>query len=106
MPRVFEDMAIEFVADFSLENIDNALTQVTSRQSELAAVENGLSLNLPILALRNEDNQVANSRIKDTDIAQAVPEKTKADIMSQVQISLQSQSNASSKYVLKLLQSQ
>jgi flagellin len=106
MSQMFKDMAIESGADFSLEDIDNALTQVSSRQSELAAVENRLSSNVQFLALKNENNQAANSRIKDTDIAQAVSEKTKTDIMSQVQISVQAQSNTSSKYVLKLLESQ
>jgi flagellin len=104
MAQAFKDIGLESGADFSLEDIDEALGQVASRQSELGAVENRLSSNAEFLQLKNENNQAANSSLKDTDIAQAVSEKTKADIMSQVQISVQAQSNASSKYVLNLLE--
>jgi flagellin len=105
MGQAFKDIGLKSSAEFSLEDIDKALGQVVSRQSELGAVENRLSSNAEFLQLKNENNQVANSRIKDTNVAQAVSEKTKSDIMSQVQISVQAQSNSSSKYVLNLLES-
>jgi flagellin len=105
MAESFKQLGLEAAADFSLADVDEALAQVTSRQSELGAIENRLSSNVEFLELKHENNQAANSRIKDTDIAHAASEKTKADIMQQVQISVQSQANASSKYVLNLLES-
>jgi flagellin len=100
----FESLGIAEGAELSIEQIDEALAQVGSRQSELGATENRLSSNVQFLELKSENNQAANSRIKDTDFAQATSEKTKMDILERVAISVQSQANASSKFALKLLQ--
>lgn len=100
----FEELGITDGAELTIEQIDEALAQVGSRQSELGATENRLSSNAQFLELKSENNQAANSRIKDTDVAEAASEKTKMDILSQVAISVQSQANLSSKFALKLLQ--
>ena len=105
LAQSFEDAGFSSGSELSLEQIDDALAQVASRQSELGATENRLSSNAQFLELKSENNQAANSRIRDTDFAEAVSEKNKADIMSQVAISVQSQANISSKFALKLLES-
>ena len=103
LAKSFESIGLKEGSNLDLDEIDQALSQVASRQSELGAVENRLVSNTQFLELKNENNQSARSRIQDTDIAKAVSEKTKADIMSQIAISVQGQANASAKSVLNLL---
>jgi len=103
LAKSFESIGLKEASNLDLDEIDQALSQVASRQSELGAVENRLVSNTQFLELKNENNQSARSRIQDTDIAKAVSEKTKADIMSQIAISVQGQANASAKSVLNLL---
>lgn len=99
----FEELGVKSNGAFNIEDIDKALSQVAQRQSDLGATENRFSSNVQFLELKSENNQAANSRIKDTDVAQAASEKNKADILNQVAISVQGQANASSKLVLNLL---
>ncbi len=90
-------------SDINLDNIDEALSLLSTRRAELGALENRLDSNVDFLALRSEQNQVASSRIQDTDLAQALSEKSKADIQVKVNIAVQSQANLNQGQVLHLL---
>ena len=105
LAQTFQGLGFEPGQDLNMDQIDEALLNVTSRQNELGAVENRLVANTEFLALKNENNQAANSRIQDADIAKAASESVKSDILSQIAISVQSQANVSSKNVLNLLES-
>ncbi len=105
-----QDLAAQFSAigvssgsELTLESLGEALQQVSARQSELGAVENRLQANTEFLALRSELNQSANSRIRDTDFAQSVSQKSRADIQSKVVVAVQGQANANQQDVLRLL---
>lgn len=86
-----------------LEAIDKALQSVNDRRSELGAVSNRLTQSAQFVELKNQNNQEANSRIRDTDFAQASSENAKNDIQKQVAISVFAQGNANRQDVLKLL---
>jgi flagellin len=94
---------IEVGSELDLDAIDAALQTVNDRRSELGAVSNRLSQSAEFVALKNQNNQEASSRIRDTDFAQASSEKAKGDIQKQVAISVFAQGNANQQDVLKLL---
>lgn len=87
----------------TLQQIDDALQAVAQRRSDLGAVSNRLESQAQFTELKNENNQQANSRIRDTDFAAAVSEKNKADIQRQASTSIQAQANQNQKNVLQLL---
>ena len=99
----FADMGLKAGEDVSLDQLDQALEAVGSRRSELGAVSNRLESQVEFSELKNEMTQQANSRIRDTDFAQAASEKAKADIQNQASISVQAQANQNQKNVLQLL---
>jgi len=90
-------------SEFSLDALDQALESVNERRVELGAVSNRLEASAEFVALKNQNNQEASSRIRDTDFAQATSEKAKNDIQRQVAISITAQGNANRQDVLKLL---
>ncbi len=91
------------VGELDISGIDAALEALSSRRSELGAVQSTLQNNTEFLALKNEANQAASSRIRDTDFAHAVSEKSKSEVQSKVAIAVQGQANAQQKDVLRLL---
>lgn len=96
-------LGIEPGSEISLDAIDEALASVNDRRVELGAVSNRLSASAEFVALKNQNNQEASSRIRDTDFAQATSEKAKNDVQRQVAISITAQGNANRQDVLKLL---
>ena len=94
---------IEVGSKLDLDAIDAALQSVNERRSELGAVSNRLSSSAEFVELKNQNNQEASSRIRDTDFAQASAEKAKGDVQQQVAISVFAQGNANRQDVLKLL---
>ncbi len=92
-------------SEFSLDDIDQALQKVSERRSELGAVSNRLESNTEFLSLRSDLNQQSNSRIQDTDFAQAISSKSRADVQFKVAIAVQGQANANQQDVLRLLKS-
>ena len=101
----FEAIGVSAGSELTLESLDDALQVVTARQSELGALENRLQGNTDFLALRSELNQSASSRIQDTDFAESVSLKSKADIQFKVAVAVQGQANANQQDVLRLLTS-
>ncbi|MEY8247431.1 MAG: flagellin [Bermanella sp.] len=99
----FSAMGVSAGEDLELDALDEALQEVSSRRSELGALESRLQGNAEFLALRSESNQSANSRIRDTDLAQSVSLKTKADVQFKVAVAVQGQANANQQDVLRLL---
>lgn len=106
-----EDLASQFSElglsggseNIDLNAIDEALNQVSQRRSDLGATQSRLESNAEFLELKNEQNQSANSRIRDTDFAKATADKTKADIQTSALIGVQAQANQNQENVLRLL---
>lgn len=90
-------------AQQSLEIIDHALSTVTGVRAEFGAVQNRLQSVIKNILVSRENLSAANSRIRDTDMAEETAELTKNQVLMQAGISLLGQANASSRAALSLL---
>jgi flagellin len=66
-------------------------------------MQNRLQSTINNLAVTDENLSAANSRIRDTDMAEEVSEMTKQNILMQAGISVLSQANSTNSHALKLL---
>jgi len=98
-----ESVATKQGAQLSLSVIDDAMVQVNSIRADLGAMQNRLQSTINNQAIYEENLASANSRIRDTDMAEEVSEMTKQNILLQAGISVLGQANATSQATLKLL---
>jgi flagellin len=99
-----ESVATKQGSQLSLSVIDDALVRVNSIRADLGAMQNRLQSTIANLSITDENLSAANSRIKDTDMAEEVSEMTKQNILMQAGISVLSQANNTNTHALKLLQ--
>ncbi len=99
-----ESTATKQGAQLSLSVIDDALVRVNSIRADLGAMQNRLGSTISNLAITDENLSAANSRIRDTDMAEEVSEMTKNNILMQAGISVLGQANQTNQAALKLLQ--
>ncbi|MCB9060430.1 MAG: flagellin FliC [Halobacteriovoraceae bacterium] len=90
-------------AQVNLETIDNAITQVNGNRANLGALQNRLVSTISNLEVGNENLSAANSRIRDTDVAQATSDLTKSNILMGASTSVLAQANTSQSAALKLI---
>ena len=83
--------------------IDDALIRVNSIRADLGAMQNRLQSTINNLAISDENLSAANSRIRDTDMAEEVSEMTKNNILMQSGIAVLGQANTTNQAALKLL---
>ncbi len=98
-----ESVATKQGAQLSLSVIDDALIRVNSIRSDLGAMQNRLQSTINNLAINDENLSAANSRIRDTDMAEEVSEMTKQNILMQAGIAVLGQANQTNQSALKLL---
>lgn len=82
---------------------DSAIESIGSSRADLGAIQNRFESAARNLAQTQENVAAANSRIGDTDFAQATADKAANDILSQASIAVQSQANQRQGQVLSLL---
>jgi flagellin len=99
-----ESVATKQGAQLSLAVIDDALVRVNSIRADLGAMQNRLQSTINNLAISDENLSAANSRIRDTDMAEEVSEMTKNNILMQSGIAVLGQANNTNQAALKLLQ--
>jgi flagellin len=87
----------------NLEMIDSAITRINENRSELGALQNRLQSTINNLGIYRENLSAANSRIRDTDIAEETADLMKNNILTQSTVSVLGQANANSQMALKLL---
>ncbi len=90
-------------AQENLEKIDAALDTVNGNRANFGALQNRLQSTARNLQVKTENLSAANSRIRDTDIAQASAEMTKNNILSQSGTSVLAQANNSGQSALRLI---
>ena len=90
-------------AQMGLSAIDDALNRVSSIRADLGAIQNRMQSTIQNLAIADENLSAANSRIRDTDMAEEVSEMTKNNILMQAGVSVLGQANAMNQSALKLL---
>ncbi len=99
-----ESVATKQGAQLTLSALDEALNRVSSIRADLGALQNRLQSTINNEAINDENLSAANSRIRDTDMAEEVSEMTKNNILMQAGISVLGQTNSMASSALKLLQ--
>jgi flagellin len=87
----------------SLDDIDNAIKNVSNARSTFGAVQNRLEHRLNNLATYQENLVASESRIRDVDMAAEMVNFTKLGILQQAGTSMLAQANQSPQGVLSLL---
>lgn len=87
----------------NLEMIDQAIYKINQSRAGLGALQNRLGSAIQNATIYKENLEGANSRIRDTDMAEEVSELTKSNILTQANISVLAQANQNSNAALKLL---
>ena len=90
-------------AQGALELLDIAQTSVNGTRSSLGALQNRLTSTVDNLGVAQENLSAANSRIRDTDVAQASSEMTRNNILLQAGTSTLAQANQVNQLALKLI---
>lgn len=90
-------------AQTALESLDGAQDMVNGMRANLGALQNRLTSTVNNLGVAEENLSAANSRIRDTDVADASAELTKNNIMLQASTSTLAQANQTTAVALKLL---
>ncbi|WP_125148458.1 MULTISPECIES: flagellin N-terminal helical domain-containing protein [Clostridium] len=92
-------------AKSALSKIENAIHYTSGIRATLGAVQNRLEHTISSLDNTTENLQSAESRIRDTDIAKEMMEYVKSKLLMDVGISMLTQANQESNFILKLLDS-
>lgn len=91
-------------AGTAMDSIQAAIETVSDQRSYLGAIQNRLEHTIANLDNISENTQAAESRIRDTDMAEEMVEYSKNNILAQAGQSMLAQSNQSTQGVLSLLQ--
>ena len=81
-----------------------AISKVSGLRSDLGAIQNRLEHTIANLDNISENTQAAESRLRDTDMASAMVDYSKNNILAQAGQSMLAQANASKQGILTLLQ--
>ena len=91
-------------ATYAIDSIADAIAKVSAQRSALGAVQNRLEHTIANLDNVVENTTAAESEIRDTDMAEAMVEYSKNNILMQAGQSMLAQANQSTQGVLSLLQ--
>ena len=91
-------------ATYAIDAIADAISKVSSQRSALGAVQNRLEHTISNLDNVVENTTAAESRIRDTDMAEEMVNYSKNNILAQAGQSMLAQANQSNQGVLSLLQ--
>ena len=100
--NVADDSGI--AATYAIDAIADAIQQVSDQRSALGAIQNRLEHTIKNVDNVVENTTAAESRIRDTDMAEEMVEYSKNNILAQAGQSMLAQANQSTQGVLSLLQ--
>ncbi|WP_147105535.1 flagellin [Nesterenkonia populi] len=86
-----------------IDDLDDAIGQVSTARSELGATQNRMESAINSLNVSRENLAAAESRIRDVDMAAEMTEFTRSNILSQAGTAMLAQANQSTQGVLQLL---
>jgi flagellin len=86
-----------------LSVIDDAQEKVNGFRANLGAVQNRLQAAVENLGVQHENMSAANSRIRDTDVAQSASEQARNSVLLQASTSMLAQANQQPGLALKLI---
>jgi flagellin len=87
----------------NLEKIDFAINKINENRSALGALQNRLQSTINNLNIYRENLEAANSRIRDTDMAEETAQMTKYNILTQANIAMLGQANQTPMSAMKLI---
>lgn len=91
-------------ANAAINVLDSALQKVLDQQTTIGAIESRLEYTSANLVLAGENTQASESTIRDADMAKAMTDYTKHNVLLQASQSMLAQANQNSSSVLSLLQ--
>ena len=97
------DYASKEGAQQALAQLDVAQNSVNGMRANLGALQNRLTSTVDNLSVAEENMSSANSRIRDTDVAQASSEMTRNNILLQAGTATLAQANQVNQLALKLI---
>lgn len=87
----------------AITSVDQAIARVTSGRSTYGATQNNLQHNMNYLGIAEENQIAAESKIRDADIAAAIMDYTRTNILQNVNNAVSAQANLQAGQVLRLL---
>ena len=90
-------------ANAAISVLDTAIEDVSTRRGAIGAMQNRLQSTINSLGVASENTGAANSRIRDADVAQAVSEMVKNQILQQSTMAVLAQANQAPQMALQLL---
>lgn len=90
-------------AQENLGALDEAIERLNGNRATLGALQNRMQSTISNLAVYRENLETANSRIRDTDMAEESSEMVKNNILTQATVAVLSQANQQPQLALKLL---
>ena len=88
----------------AMSKVQSAIDQVSAQRAELGAIQNRLEHTIKNLDTTSENTSAAESRLRDTDMADEMVTYSKNNILQQAGQSMLAQANQQSQGVLSLLQ--
>jgi flagellin-like hook-associated protein FlgL len=98
------DLSTQTGAASAVDILDSALSQISSSQAKLGAIQNRLQHNIDNLSMASMLTETSRGRIVDADFARETSELSKQQILNQAATSMLAQANQSKQSVLALLQ--
>jgi flagellin len=98
-----EALATKEMAQRSIACVDDAMISVNAMRANFGAMQNRLGSTINNLAIAHENFSAANSRIRDTDVAEETAALTRNSILIQAGVSVLGQANTMQQVALKLL---
>jgi flagellin len=97
------DLSTKEGAQGSIDALDEAQNRVNGMRSSIGSLQNRLVATVDTLAITEENLAAANSRIRDTDIAEASSELARNTVLQQSGTASLAQANQSTALALKLI---
>lgn len=88
----------------NLNALDDAIEHVSGNRATLGALQNRMQSAIANLNIYKENLEAANSRIRDTDMAEETSELVKNNILTQTTVAILGQANQNPQIALKLIQ--
>ncbi len=98
-----QGVATKLQAQTSLSIVDDAINYVNGMRANFGALQNRLQTVSQILMVSDENFSAANSRIRDTDIAEESSKLAKNNVLLQAATAILGQANQQNQLALKLL---
>jgi len=86
-----------------IDRVDSVLSTIVAVRGDLGAIQNRFEFTIENLAIATENLTEANSRIRDTDMAEEMMRLTQANILQQAATAMLAQGNQAPQSILQLL---